>query len=136
MIIKILRGWIIILLINWENIHFITILIGAVVYIVYGTIYYSVILSNKKGIQSKGPFKYIYSVIIAFVISFFMALITQASGTESILGGLTIGLMMGLFISFVYIKNALFGLLSRKSLFIAVGDHLIIFTILGAIHGF
>lgn len=143
MIVKILRGWII-LLFDWENIHFISVVIGAFVYIVYGAIYYSILLSNKKDmsdrehteIQSKGPFKYIYSIIIAFISSFFMALIIQASGTESLYGGLTIGLMIGLLITFVYIKNALFGLLSRKTLLIAIGDHLVIFTILGGIHGF
>ena len=55
----------------------------------YGGIYYSVVLSNKKGSnnreiienQSKGPFKYIYSVIIAFISSFLMSILVQSIGS-------------------------------------------------------
>lgn len=43
--------------------------------------------------------------------------------------------LIGLIISMVYLKNSLFGLMSKKSFLIAIGDHLIIFTLLGAIHG-
>lgn len=46
------------------------------------------------------------------------------------------GFMVGLIITLVYIKNRLFGLMTNQSLTVAIGDHLVIFTLLGALHGF
>jgi hypothetical protein len=125
------------------NIHYLPVLAGGLAYMLYGGIYYSVLLSNKKGSQnqdiiknqSNGPFKYIYSVILAFISSFLMAILVQSFGTDNWLVGIGIGFIIGLLISIVYLKNTLFGLMSRKSFLIAIGDHLIIFTVLGAIHG-
>jgi hypothetical protein len=110
-------------------------ILGGLLYMVYGGIYYSVLVGNKKDGQSGGPVKYIYSVILAFVISFIIAILLQKIGAESLLEGLGLGFVIGLVISLVYIKNALFGLISKKSLYIAIGDHLVIFTLLGALHG-
>lgn len=111
------------------------ILIGGLMYMIYGGIYYSVLLGKKKANESKGAFKYFYSVVAAFVSSLFMAIIVQATGADDPLSGLLIGLIIGLLISLVYFKNALFGLMTKKSCLIAIGDHFVIFTLLGLEHG-
>ncbi|MFD1019525.1 DUF1761 domain-containing protein [Thalassobacillus hwangdonensis] len=128
--------------INFGSISYLALVIGAVAYMVYGGIYYSVVLSSKKesnkmilGQQSSGPFKYIYSVILAFISSFFMAILIQSIGPEVVMTGAVVGFMVGLLLSLVYLKNTLFGLLSGKSCMIAIGDHLVAFTLLGFIHG-
>ena len=118
-------------------------IVGGIVYMMYGGIYYSVVLSKKKKSnnkdiienQSKGPFKYIYAAIIAFISSFLMAVLIQSTDSENLLVGVGIGFIIGLLISIIYLKNTLFGLMSKKSFLIAIGDHLIIFTLLGTIHG-
>jgi hypothetical protein len=126
-----------------DQINLLAIILGGILYMVYGGVYYSVLLSDKQAgknkeilqHQSDGPLKYIYSVIIAFVISFLMAILVQAVGAENLSGGLGLGFIIGVVITLVYIKNALFGLMSKRSLFIAIGDHLVVFTLLGALHG-
>lgn len=120
---------------EWSNLNFIAIIAGGLLYMVYGGIYYSVLLSGKKENASNGPYKYIYSVIIAFISSFLMAILIQMTGAETILQGALIGFIVGIFIKMVYVKNALFGLISKRSTLIAIFDHLIIFTLLGALHG-
>jgi hypothetical protein len=129
------------MLIDLESINYLPVIVGGIVYMLYGGIYYSAILSNKNkndeilNNQSKGPLKYIYSVILAFINSFFMAVLIQTTGSDNLLEGIGLGFVIGLLISMVYLKNSLFGLLSKKSFLIAIGDHLIIFTLLGVIHG-
>ena len=132
------------MLIDWESFNYLPVIIGGIAYMMYGGIYYSVVLSNKKknnqkdilANQSNGSFKYIYSVIIAFVISFLLAILIQSTGSENVLVGLGIGFIVGLMITLVYVKNSLFGLMSKKALSVAIGDHLVIFTLLGLIQGF
>ncbi|MFD1737808.1 DUF1761 domain-containing protein [Bacillus salitolerans] len=128
--------------IDWSQIEFLPVLIGGIVYVMYGAIYYSLLLSDKKGRdkqfidqQSKGPFKYMVSVMIAFISSFLMAGVIQFVHPENFLGSMGIGFLIGFIICMVYLKNTLFGLMSKKSFLLAIGDHLIIFTLLGAIHG-
>lgn len=119
------------------------IIVGAVLYMVYGGVYYSILLSDKnKEVnqdflknQSEGPVKYVAAVVIAIISSYLVAIFTHLTGAENLLQGLTIGFMIGLIIVFVYLKNMLFGLMSKRSFLIAIGDHLVIFTILGALHG-
>lgn len=128
---------------DWDSLNVLAIIIGGIVYMIYGGVYYSILLSDKSGAknksiydhQSKGPFKYIYSVIIAFISSIIVASLVQAVTPESLLGSAGIGLSIGFLITIVYIKNALFGLITRRSLLIAIGDHFVIFTLLGFIHG-
>lgn len=124
------------------SINYLSVLIGGLVYILYGGIYYSIAVSNKKesnksilGQQSRGLLKYLYSVILAFAGSFFMAVLIQAMALEAAGAGALIGFLVGLLISLLYLKNMLFGLLNKQSYLIAVGDHLIAFTLLGFIHG-
>lgn len=131
------------MLTDWNNLNYIAIIGGGILYMLYGTIYYSVLLSDKKGSknkdfienQSNGSTKYVFSVIIAFINSFFVALLVQASGADNWLEGGSVGFIIGILISIVYLKNSLFGLMSKKAFLIALGDHLIIFSLLGALHG-
>ncbi|MCA1066255.1 DUF1761 domain-containing protein [Rossellomorea sp. AcN35-11] len=109
-------------------------LVGAVVYMVYGGIYYSILL-GKKGQDRSGPIKYIVAVIVAFISSFLIGLLVQSTGAAGLAEGAMVGGIIGILISIVYLKNTLFGLISNRMFLIAVGDHLVIFTVLGAIHG-
>ncbi|MFB5086111.1 DUF1761 domain-containing protein [Psychrobacillus sp. PGGUH221] len=121
--------------IDWSNLNYVAIIIGGLLYMIYGTIYYSVLLGNKKEKQTEGPLKYIYSVIIAFISSILMAILINATGAETLFQGAIIGFIIGVIIKMVYVKNSLFGLISKKSTIIAICDHLVIFTLLGALHG-
>lgn len=121
-----------------KELSFLAIVAGGILYMIYGGIYYSIMLGKKKDAQfkqSEGPLKYIVSVIIAFISSFIMAVLTEAANAHSLMEGLMIGAMIGVIITLVYFKNSLFGLLTRKAHFIAIGDHLVIFTLLGGLHG-
>jgi Protein of unknown function (DUF1761) len=109
-------------------------LAGAVLYMLYGGIYYSILL-GKKDQGGTGPIKYIVAVLVAVVSSFLVGFLVQKTGAGGIAGGALVGGSIGLLITFVYLKNALFGLLSKRMFFIAIGDHLVIFTGLGAVHG-
>lgn len=128
------------MLIDWNEFNIIAIIVGGLLYMVYGGIYYSVRLGGDKHPEKKqneveGPMKYVFSVVVAFISSFIMAVFVQATGSEGIGAGMLIGFMVGLIITFVYLKNRLFGLMTKQSFMIAVGDHLVIFTLLGALHG-
>ncbi|MGD6834225.1 DUF1761 domain-containing protein [Sutcliffiella halmapala] len=123
---------------NLKELSLLAILAGGILYVIYGGIYYSTMLGKKKDTQftqSEGPLKYIVSVIIAFISSFFMAVLIEATGANTLLEGLMIGAVIGVVISLVYFKNSLFGLMTRKAFIIAIGDHLVIFTLLGGLHG-
>lgn len=131
------------MLMNWNELNYIAIVIGGLVYMIYGAIYYSILLSDKKGASrnqqaegKSGSLKYVISVIVAFISSFIIAVLVQAAGSEGVVDGLAVGFMVGFVIALVYLKNTLFGLISKKSFVIAIGDHLIIFTLLGGVHGF
>lgn len=121
--------------IDWNDVNYVAIIIGGFLYMIYGTIYYSILLGNKKEQQTNGPLKYIYSVLIAFISSFLVAILIIVAGADTLLQGALIGFIIGVIIKMVYVKNALFGLISKKSTLIAICDHLIIFTLLGALHG-
>ncbi|MGM0866329.1 MAG: DUF1761 domain-containing protein [Bacillota bacterium] len=109
-------------------------LAGAVLYMVYGGIYYSILL-GKKDQDGTGPIKYIVAVIVAIVSSFLVGFLVQTTEAGGIAAGAVVGGIIGLLISIVYLKNTLFGLLSKRMFLIAIGDHLVIFTGLGAVHG-
>jgi hypothetical protein len=128
------------MLLEWNELNVLAIILGTLLYMVYGGIYYSVRLGGdkhpeKKQLEMAGPMKYIVSVIVAFISSFVVAILVQATGAENLVAGLLVGLMIGVVITLVYLKNRLFGLMSNQSFLIAIGDHLVIFTLLGALHG-
>ncbi len=125
---------------DWNELNVMAVLIGGLLYMVYGGVYYSVRLSRnkfppKKQNEMEGSMKYVFSVLIAFISSFIIAVLVQSTGAEGIGAGLFVGFMVGLVISLVYMKNRLFGLMTNQSFLIAIGDHLVIFTLLGALHG-
>lgn len=122
------------ILFDLSALNYVAIIVGGLLYMIYGGVYYSILVGKEK--QSKGALKYVISVIVAFISSFFVALLVQASGSEGLLEGAAVGLIIGILISIVYLKNTLFGLVSKKNFSIAIGDHLIIFTLLGVLHGF
>ncbi|MGD7045701.1 DUF1761 domain-containing protein [Jeotgalibacillus proteolyticus] len=113
----------------------IAVLFGAILYIIYGTVYYSILLKDKKE-QSTPPIHYVISIIIAFISSFLIGILVQSTGAEGMAQGALIGFIMGAVITLVYFKNSLFGLITKKNFTIAAGDHLVIFTLLGTLHGF
>ncbi|MCA0986781.1 DUF1761 domain-containing protein [Guptibacillus algicola] len=124
------------------DISIIAFIAGGLLYMVYGGIYYSVLLSDKKSKnesfsqqETKGAIKYVFAVLIAFISSFIVALFVQMSGEVGVLSGAGIGLLIGTVITMVYLKNHLFGLMSKKAFIIAIGDHLVVFTLLGILHG-
>ncbi|KMY51411.1 DUF1761 domain-containing protein [Peribacillus loiseleuriae] len=123
------------MLFNLSELHYLAIIAGGFLYMIYGTIYYSILLGKKKEGQSEGPSKYIVSVIVAFVSSLFVAILVQTSGAEGLLEGAAVGMIIGILITIVYLKNSLFGLVTKKAFYIVIGDHLTIFTLLGALHG-
>jgi len=136
------------LLFAFNELNYVAILFGAILYMIYGGVYYSVLLSKKRmqsagrsknAHQSGGSIKYIASVIVAFISSFIMYTLVHATGSDGIVDGivdgLAIGFIVGIIIALVYLKNTLFGLIKNKSFLIAIGDHLIIFTLLGGLHG-
>jgi len=132
------------LLFAFNELNYVAILFGAILYMIYGGVYYSVLLSkrrmqsagrSKNAHQSGGSIKYIASVIVAFISSFIMYTLVHATGSDGIVDGLAIGFIVGIIIALVYLKNTLFGLIKNKSFLIAIGDHLIIFTLLGGLHG-
>lgn len=125
---------------DWNEMNIIAIIVGGLLYMVYGGIYYSIRLGGEKHPEKKhneveGPVKYLFSVIVAFISSFIIAVFVQATGSEGIGVGMLVGFLVGLVITLVYMKNRLFGLMTNQSFMIAVGDHLVIFTLLGALHG-
>lgn len=117
-----------------DALNYWAVLAGGILYMIYGGIYYTIMVGKEN--QSKGALKYIVSVIVAFISSIFIAILVQATGSSDLMDGAVIGVIVGILISIVYLKNTLFGLVSTKNCFIAIGDHLIIFTLLGALHGF
>ncbi|QNG58257.1 DUF1761 domain-containing protein [Bacillus sp. PAMC26568] len=124
-------------MLDFNELNFIAIIGGTLLYMIYGTIYYSILLGKIKASddQSEGPIKYIVSIIVAFISSLLVAILVQATASEGLFEGAAVGIIIGMLISIVYLKNSLFGLMSRNSFLIAIGDHLIIFTLLGALHG-
>ncbi|NMO94252.1 DUF1761 domain-containing protein [Paenibacillus lemnae] len=127
-------------MIDWGSINYLPVVVGAMIYIVYGGGYYSILLTGKKGdshgmVPSKGPFKYIYSIIIAWVSSYLLAVLVQSIDSAGVMTGALIGFIIGMIITMVYLKNYLFGLMGKTSFLTAIGDHLVIFTLLGAVHG-
>ncbi|MDW0114300.1 DUF1761 domain-containing protein [Sporosarcina saromensis] len=116
-----------------STVSVLAIVAGAVLYMVYGGIYYSKVVGKES--QSKGATKYIVSVIVAFISSSMVALLVGAIPSSGVLEGALVGAIIGLLISLVYLKNTLFGLVQWKTFYIAVGDHFIIFTLVGILHG-
>lgn len=122
------------MLMDISALNYWAILAGGILYMIYGGIYYTMLVGKKN--SNSGSLKYVVSVMVAFISSIFIGVLVQATGSTSWLSGVAVGSIVGFLISIVYLKNTLFGLVSAKNCAIAIGDHLIIFTLLGALHGF
>ncbi|MDE0584227.1 DUF1761 domain-containing protein [Planococcus sp. A6] len=120
-------------MIDFQTVNVLAVLIGGVLYMIYGAVYYSILVGKEN--QETGAMKYVFSVITAFLSSFVIATLVQMTDANSLFEGAVLGGMIGLVIALVYLKNALFGLISKKNVAIAIGDHLVIFLLLGAFHG-
>ena len=119
--------------IDLSALNYLAIFVGGLMYMIYGGIYYSILVGKEN--QSKGALKYVISVIVAFISSTFIAIIVQATNAHGLLEGAFVGGIIGILISIVYLKNTLFGLVTKRNFLIAIGDHLIIFILLGVLHG-
>lgn len=106
-------------------------ILGAILYGAYGGVYYSLVLKGKKN----PPLHYVLSVVIAFACSYIVGLLVHNSGFDGLLPGIVIGFSIGVIIALVYLKNMLFGLITRRNFTIAVFDHVVALTLLGTIHG-
>ncbi|BBH22943.1 hypothetical protein Back11_42880 [Paenibacillus baekrokdamisoli] len=118
--------------INITELNYFAVLVGGLVYMAFGAAYYSPVLFGRTWMQlnkanldkrkSKLPM-YVASPIVAFLSSFLMAVIVQAASVDDIGSGILLGLIVGLLLAVAYLKNAAFGLMSRKEYAIAIGDH-------------
>jgi hypothetical protein len=119
--------------IDLSALNYLAILVGGIMYMIYGAIYYSILVGKEN--QSQGALKYVISVIVAFISSTFIAILVHATNAHGLLEGAFVGGIIGILISLVYLKNTLFGLVNKRNFLIAIGDHLIIFILLGILHG-
>ncbi|SFB02881.1 MULTISPECIES: DUF1761 domain-containing protein [unclassified Bacillus (in: firmicutes)] len=127
-----------------NELNYLAVLVGGIIYMGFGAIYFSPILFGNKWVElnkvefnegTNNTLSYVGSALVAMLSSLLMAVVVHLTGADGVLSGLTVGLLIGLFVSLAYLKNTLFGLTNKKVFFIAIGDHLIIFTVLGILHG-
>ncbi|ASS73690.1 hypothetical protein CIG75_00995 [Tumebacillus algifaecis] len=118
------------------------ILLGGLLYMAFGALYYSPLLFGNTWVRANGlqdtymnnPMLYVGAAIVAFASSFLIAVIVQVTGADDILSALGVGLSVGLLAALGLLKNTLFGMTTRKVFAIAIGDHLIAFTLLSILH--
>ncbi|KUP04054.1 hypothetical protein Q75_16680 [Bacillus coahuilensis p1.1.43] len=125
--------------IDFLELNYLAILAGAFAYMIFGAVYYSPLLFGDVWMQlhqkqASDPVKYAGSAIVAIVSSFFIAILIQLTGAATFSEGITVGLIIGVFVTVSYAKNMLFGMTSRKVFGIAIADHIIIYSILGILH--
>jgi Protein of unknown function (DUF1761) len=123
-----------------DDLNFLAIIVGGLMYMMFGALYFSPILFGNSWVQlhtqkTNDGLKYGGSAIIAFISSFLVSLLVHATNANGLMDGIFIGLTVGIIIALVYLKNALFGLMTKKAYAIAVGDHIIAFSLLGGLHG-
>ncbi|MBD0379901.1 DUF1761 domain-containing protein [Paenibacillus sedimenti] len=124
------------------EINYWAVLVGAIFYMIFGALYFSPMLfggswtrlNNVKEGHMSNPLIYVASTGVAFLSSFLMAILIQGTGASGLLAGLVVGLVVALIVTLVYLKNAAFGLMSRKVFAIAFGDHILSFIVLGILH--
>ena len=129
--------------IDLTTLNYLAVLAGGLAYMAFGALYYSPVLFGKTWTQmhkatldkrkSQTPM-YVASPVVAFLSSFIMAVIVQAVQANSLGAGVLLGLLLGFLLALAYLKNAAFGLMSRKAYAIAIGDHIVAFVLLGVIH--
>jgi hypothetical protein len=128
--------------IDVTELNVLAILAGGILYMVFGALYYSPVLFGNTWVKSnqlsdthmKNGMIYAGAALVAFISSFLVAVIVQATGADDLASGLVVGLIIGLLVALAYWKNTLFGMTNKKVFAIAVGDHLISFLLLSVLH--
>lgn len=128
--------------IDFSGVNFLAVLVGGFLYMAFGALWFSPVLFGNTWVKlnqlsdshMKNPLLYVGSAVVAFASSFVISLIIATTGADDLLSGVAIGLLIGLLAALVYFKNTLFGMMKRQAFAIAVGDHVIAFTMLSVLH--
>ncbi|WP_096435662.1 DUF1761 domain-containing protein [Alteribacter populi] len=116
------------------------IIIGVVLYMVSGMIYYSV-LGNRwvklLNIKPEQP-NYGMLTLVTLLTSIILYAVLQLSHAETLMDGALMGGGVGIIVALAYAKDFIFGLGTNSTkpvsiYFIAVGYHLIALTIIGTV---
>ncbi|MGM7703224.1 DUF1761 domain-containing protein [Pseudalkalibacillus sp. Hm43] len=123
------------------DLNILAILVGGLLYMAFGAFYYSPVLFgnrwgqlNNIGEEGMKPINFVWSGVVAFLSSFFMAVVVELTGAQDLGSGLLVGAVVGVLLGLGLFKNMVFGMTSKKVFAIAVGDHFIILCLLGILH--
>ncbi|AYC28595.1 DUF1761 family protein [Paenisporosarcina cavernae] len=116
------------------SLNWLAILVGAIAYALFGVIYYSV-QQKKKETETKAATNYLVALSVALVVSVLVQGILQKTGTITWESGLVVGLSIGIIVSLVYVKNYVFGLLTKSVFYLVIWDHIIAITLVGFVQG-
>ncbi|MCF6139044.1 DUF1761 domain-containing protein [Pseudalkalibacillus berkeleyi] len=123
------------------DLNVIAIIVGGFIYMAFGAFYYSPVLFGNKwgqlnnvGEEGTKPINFVWSAVVAFASSFFMAVIVDLAGATDLAAGLQVGALVGILLLLGFFKNMVFGMTSKKVYAIAVSDHFIMFCVLGMLH--
>ncbi|TMW70969.1 DUF1761 domain-containing protein [Alteribacter natronophilus] len=119
------------------------ILIGTILYIAIGMLYYSPLLFGSRWVDllnirdAKQPNYGLVSLVTLFTVAVLYSLLV-VSGAETALDGAFLGFLTGLIVVFAYSKDFLFGLGhatrdARTTFMIGAGYHLIALTAAGTV---
>ncbi|WP_243387369.1 DUF1761 domain-containing protein [Bacillus kexueae] len=121
--------------------NFVAIILGGLLYMAFGAFYYSPILFGKKwavlnnvDLKEAGAKPFVSAIAVAFLNSILMATLVELTSTETVSGAVVLGLIVSAILSFSYFKNMMFGMMKKSVFLIAIGDHVIILTILSILH--
>ena len=116
------------------------ILIGVVLYMVSGMIYYSVLGNRWVDLLNIKPEQPNYGLLsfVTLLTSTMLYGVLQLSQAETLLDGALVGGAVGIIVALAYAKDFIFGLGTnskkpRYIYFIAVGYHVIALTIIGTV---
>lgn len=116
------------------------IILGVVIYMVSGMIYYSVLGKRWVDLLNIKPDQPNYGLLtlVTVLTSTILYSLLRLSQAETLLDGAFIGGLVGLIVAFAYAKDFIFGLGTNSKnakgvFFIAVGYHVIALTLIGAV---
>ncbi|WP_026690898.1 DUF1761 domain-containing protein [Alteribacter aurantiacus] len=120
-----------------------SILLGVIIYISIGMLYYSPLLFGNKwvevlNIKEANPPNYGLVSLVTLVITVVLYLLLQVAGAQTIIDGFLVGLLTGVIVTLAYGKDFLFGLGAHTkneqlTFVLAAGYHLLALTIIGAV---
>ena len=132
---------------NFLNVNFLAILVGAVIEMLLGFLWYGPLFAKpwmalqgwtQERMQAGNPNPVIYLVpfVGALVTSYTLALIILATQMGTLAGGIGIGLLAGIgFIAPAFVSNYTFGSRPFKLFLIDAGYYLVAFLLIGALLG-